>query len=328
MPGERAVDSIAASVRDAVHGRERGAGRMAYRFLLEVPENLAAEANIAVSEAGDAQVVVVRNSHALDFDQAYVDLTIAAHSLRVVNTLYTWFDDLGASRPDLRIVLHSGEELELEKTERGQMVAAIRRDQPWVERTIPMIGEHEPESILPEDEAAAPAPRAATAVATEPTWGVVAPVVESAGAFQIRALNHVGVRVTDLERAENFYRDFLSMDVVARARLNPDGTAVALGPDYSWTVANADGHGATISFLRNGPLVLSIQQLGRGARIERGVLDHISIRVDAAAFTNLKGQILMRSMETLVSEETRVIFRDPFFVTWELTLQSLPAFVS
>jgi catechol 2,3-dioxygenase-like lactoylglutathione lyase family enzyme len=208
------------------------------------------------------------------------------------------------------------------------MVAAIRRDQPWVERTIPMIGDHEPESIVPEDELAVSAPRRAAAVATEPTWGVVAPVVESAGAFQIRALNHIGVRVTDLERAENFYRDFLSMDVVARARANPDGTVSALGPDYNWTVANADGHGATVSFLRNGPLVLSIQQLGRGARIERGVLDHISIRVDAATFTQLKGQILMRSMETLVSEETRVIFRDPFFLTWELTLQSLPAFVS
>ena len=304
---------------------------MAYRFLLEAPENLAAEANIAVSEAGDAQVVVVRNSHALDFDQAYVDLTIAAHSLRVVDSLYAWFDSLGASRPDLRIVLHSGEELTLEKTERGQMVAAIRRDQPWVERTIPMIGDHEPESIVPDNDVAVSAPRrasAAAAVATEPTWGVVAPVVESAGAFQIRALNHVGVRVTDLERAENFYRDFLSMDVVARARVNPDSSVSALGPDYNWTVANADGLGATVSFLRNGPLVLSIQQLGRGARIERGVLDHISIRVDAATFTQLKGQILMRSMETLVSEETRVIFRDPFFLTWELTLQSLPAFVS
>jgi hypothetical protein len=240
MRTERAVDSIAASVRDAVNGRERGAGRMAYRFLLEVPENLAAEANIAVSEAGDAQVVVVRNSHALDFDQAYVDLTIAAHSLRVVETLYTWFDSLGASRPDLRIVLHSGEELELEKTERGQMVAAIRRDQPWVERTIPMIGDHEPESIVPEDEMAVSAPRRAAAVATEPTWGVVAPVVESAGAFQIRALNHIGVRVTDLERAENFYSIFsrwMSSPAPASTRTarSPRSARITTGPSPTRT---------------------------------------------------------------------------------------------
>ncbi|MER3437332.1 MAG: hypothetical protein C4346_06925, partial [Chloroflexota bacterium] len=86
---------------------------MAYRFLLEVPEDLAAEANVAVSAAGDAQVVVVRNSHGLGFDDPYVDLTVAAHTLRVIDTLYQWFDDLGASRPDIRVVLHSGERLAL-----------------------------------------------------------------------------------------------------------------------------------------------------------------------------------------------------------------------
>lgn len=302
---------------------------MAYRFLLEAPESLAAEANIAVSEASDAQVVVVRNSHALDYDESYVDLTIAAHSLRVIQTLYSWFDDLGASRPDLRIVLHSGERLAFEQVERGAMVAAIRRDQPWVERTIPMIGDHEPESIVPEQDLALSVPRRAAQAAPavmERTWGRIAPAEESTGAFQFRALNHIGVRVTDLERAEVFYRDFFSMEVLARARANANGAVEALGPDYSWGVANAASMGATVSFLRNGPLVLAIQLLGRGARIERGVLDHISLRVDAATFTALKGQILMRSMETLATSETAFIFRDPFFMTWEITLQSLPAF--
>lgn len=306
---------------------------MAYRFLLEVPESLAAEANIAVSEANDAQVVVVRNSHALDFDQPYVDLTIAAHSLRVIQTLYAWFDELGASRPDIRLVLHSGERLQLEKEERGSIIAAIRRDQPWVERTIPMIGEHEAESTVPNDGTAAavaiaPAAAATATAVAEPTWGRVAPVLPSAGAFQIRALNHIAVRVTDLERAETFYQDFLSMDVVARARANADGTVTALGPDYSWTAANAVGQSATVTFLRNGPLVLAVQQLGRGARIERGVLDHVSLRVDAQTFTNLKGQILMRSMETVATSETSIVFRDPFFLTWEITLQSVPSFLS
>src|SRR5918998_1549091 len=118
---------------------------MAYRFLLEVPASLAAEANTAVAEAADAQVVLVRNSHGLGFDDPSADLTVAAHSLRVVDTLYDWFDALGASRPDIRIVLHGGDRLSLEANDRGGMIAAIRRDQPWVERTIPKIGEHEEE---------------------------------------------------------------------------------------------------------------------------------------------------------------------------------------
>ncbi|MGI8476844.1 MAG: hypothetical protein ACR2OO_10790, partial [Thermomicrobiales bacterium] len=120
---------------------------MAYRFLLEVPEHLAAEANIAVAEAGDAQVVVVRNSSGMDFDVPYADLTVAAHSLRVIQSLYDWFDALGASSPDIRVVLHGGDRVSLESVERSAMVAAIRRDQPWVERTIPMIGEHEEDAV-------------------------------------------------------------------------------------------------------------------------------------------------------------------------------------
>src|SRR5687768_1760619 len=120
---------------------------MAYRFLLEVPERLAPAAQITVDGAGDAQVVVARNSHGLGFDDAYMDLTIAAHSLRVVDALYDWFDTLGASRPDVRLVLHGGDRLALEAHDRGAMVAAIRRDQPWVERSLPKIGEHEAEGF-------------------------------------------------------------------------------------------------------------------------------------------------------------------------------------
>ena len=300
---------------------------MAYRFLLEVPESLAAEANIAVGAAEDAQVVVVRNSHALDFDEPYVDLTIAAHSLRVIQTLYGWFDELGASRPDLRIVLHSGERLALEKEERSAMVAAIRRDQPWVERTIPLIGEHEGESILPDAGSGALEANSPSApVAAERTWGRVAPIAEATGAVQIRALNHIGVRVTDLERAEKFYHEFFSMDIVGRVRATGNGIGETLGADYSWGTASAAGKPATVSFLRNGPLVLAVQALGRGARIERGVLDHVSLRVDASTFNALKGQILMRSMEVLATTETSIIFRDPFYLTWEMTLQTLPAF--
>lgn len=303
---------------------------MAYRFLLEVPESLAAEANIAVGAAEDAQVVVVRNSHALDFDELYVDLTVAAHSLRVIQTLYGWFNDLGASRPDVRIVLHSGERLALEAVEHGDMVAAIRRDQPWVERTIPLIGEHQAESYLPEPDPAQRGPAVPRRVesATDRSWGRMAPIAEAAGAIQFRALNHIGVRVTDIERAETFYHDFFSMDVVGRARPTGNGGVEPLDASYSWASANAEGNPATVTFLRNGPLVLAVQSLGRGARIERGVLDHISLRVDASTFNALKGQILMRSMEVLATAETSIIFRDPFFLTWEITLQSLPTFMA
>ena len=122
---------------------------MAYRFLLEVPESLAEAASIAVDGAGDTQVLVIRPSHGLGVDDPYLDMTVAAHSLRVVDLLFDWYETIGSPRPDLRIVLHGGERYPLESVDRARMVALIRRDQPWVERTIPHIGDHEPMAKSP-----------------------------------------------------------------------------------------------------------------------------------------------------------------------------------
>jgi catechol 2,3-dioxygenase-like lactoylglutathione lyase family enzyme len=307
---------------------------MAYRFLLEVPETLAAEANIAVSEAGDAQVVVVRNSHGRNLDEPYVDLTVAAHSLRVIYTLSDWFSQMGPSRPDIRIVLHGGDRLALAEHDRGTLVAAIRRDQPWVERTIPKIGEHEVESFSALDQeaeliAALTSPNNSTAT-LERTWSTLPAVQEPVGGRKvaIRELNHFAVRVMDLEKAELFYTSFMSMDLVGRARRNGAGGYNAVEPDYSWEEATRKGREADISFLRNGPLVLALHRQGRGARLDRDLLDHISIRVDAVTFTAIKGQVLMQqAMEVVASTETAFAFRDPMGITWEIVLQSVPDFM-
>ena len=73
--------------------------------------------------------------------------------------------------------------------------------------------------------------------------------------------------------------------------------------------------------------MIALQRLGRGARLERGLLDHVSIRVDATTFTTLKGEVLIRSMELVGSAETAFAFRDPFGIVWEITLQSVPEFL-
>jgi catechol 2,3-dioxygenase-like lactoylglutathione lyase family enzyme len=277
---------------------------MAYRFLLEVPETLAAEAGMAVGEAGDAEVVVVRDSYRTDFDTPYLDLTIAAQSLRVVDNIYQWLDSVGIEGPDVRLVLHSGEKLPLAERDKGSVIGAIRRDQPWVERSIPKIGDHEPEDPTSADKRHA-------AVAD---FGARAPAVETEREVVIRQLNHIALQVTDLPKAEAFYTSLFSMDLVGRARRSASGEIELLD----------DGAEPTISFLRNGPLTIALEGAGRGARMERSILSHISIRVDAVTFTNLKGQALMRSYEMLMSTQTAFAFRDPFSVTWEITLYGAP----
>ncbi len=312
---------------------------MAYRFLLEVPATLATEASVAVDEASDAQVILVRNSHGLGYDDPYVDLTIAAHSLRVVETLYDWFDSLGASRPDIRIVLHGGDRLALEAHDRGAMIAAIRRDQPWVERSIPKIGEHEDADTtiaytegagLREgadtriDAAGGNAPAAGAALDASWIAPAVSAVREPARAVTLRALNHVAVNVTDLAKAERFYADFFTMDLLGRARRGQRGAYQPIDGDYRWDEAVRTGTEADVTFLANGPFTLALQRVGRGTRMERGILDHFSVTVDATTFTTLKAEILMRGFDTLATAETAFTFRDPFGIAWELTVQGTP----
>jgi catechol 2,3-dioxygenase-like lactoylglutathione lyase family enzyme len=210
-------------------------------------------------------------------------------------------------------------------------VAAIRRDQPWVERTIPKIGEHAEETFVTAEGAlnAGFASPFAPTTTLERSWSTLPAIQEPAGERQvaIRELNHIAVRVTDLDKAERFYTSFLSMDIVGRARQSAAGGYEALGADYDWPEATRAGKEADVTFLRNGPLVLALQRLGRGARLERGVLDHISVRVDATTYTRLKGQILIRSMELIASAETAFAFRDPIGLTWEISLQNVPEFM-
>ena len=316
---------------------------MAYRFLLAVPGYLADDANIAVSGAGDAQVLVMRSSHGLGFEDEYLDLTVAAHSLRVISTVYTWYESLAEPRPEVQLALHSGERLLLKQHDRGSLVAAIRRDQPWVERTVPHIGDHlvdTPTRPGPSDatdggtmtasRTALVNPVDASRVGTAPlerTWASL-PAAERAGRnVSIRGINHIAIRVTEIGKAERFYSTVLGMDVVARGKQGPGGGFELVDGPVRAQAAEATAQAPDVSFMRNGPLVIGLHRVGRGARIERDVLDHISLRVDASTYRQIKGEALMIPLEILATGENAFVFRDPFSVTWEVSMQGLPEFV-
>ena len=249
---------------------------MAYRFLLEVPESQAEAASIAVERAGDTQVLVVRPSHGLGVDDPYLDMTVAAHSLRVVDSLFDWYEASEAPRSDVRVVLHGGERHPLGAVDRARLVALIRRDQPWVERTIPHIGDHEPMAKTPRYSVGPGASEfepstdmtfetAQVAVAERGhEAGELLPTGEPASAFQIRTINYVLVQVNDLRKAEQFYQDFFAMHLLGRVRRGPDGTLMPLPADYSWDRAIQSGEMAETSFLSNGPLTLAAQRVGLG----------------------------------------------------------------
>jgi hypothetical protein len=308
---------------------------MAYRFLLEVPESLQEDANVVVNAVDDAQVLVIRNSHGLGFDDPYVDLTVAAHSLRVVDAVYAWYADLGADAPESRIamgiVLHSGQRLMVGDLSRAQMVAAIRRDQPWVERSIPKIGEHEtkhsPGSSLIESEVVPDveeetAFNATSAVATRtaPVAILAADEAKAAEGITVAGVPHALLKVYDIAKPERVYNELFGTELVGRGNRKRGGGWTFLPPLYDEETEAQDGVEPDYAFLQNGPLTIALEREGRGYPLDYiNVPTPIRLTVDMPSLNRIRAQVLMRSYTVL--DDTRpdaFAFRDPFGYTWAL----------
>ena len=305
---------------------------MAYRFLLEVPRTMVGDANAAIGMAGNAQVLVARASHGLGIDDEYQDLSIAALDLRVIPILYDWYRDIEADRPESRtavtIVLHDGRRFGLQNADPDQTIAAIRRDQPWVERSIPKIGEHERDRFVP---GRAPAATTAAAPAVS-TTAVAVPVGDTDPASRIAAVG-VGrsegtlrdegayrlVRVMDLAKPERFYHDILGMELVRRAMLAPDGTVTPIDDDYDHYTAAQTNSEADLAFLAHGPLKIVLQRAGRATVMPyEMIVNEFALQVEPALAREIKAQVLMRGYTLLEDEGNSFTFRDPFGVAWEI----------
>ena len=300
---------------------------MAYRFLLEVPERLADEASLVVDQAGDAQVVVERPSHGLGVDAPYVDLTIASHTLRVIELLGEWYTGLPEPRPNVGVVLHGGERYSLGEISPKRIVALIRHDQPWVERSIPHVGDHEPKVAPAGFSTGAGAPAVEVLDVQESTGGLglaeAALIVEEEAprrGLQAQAINYVLVQVNNLQKAERFYQDFFAMQLLGRLRRSGDGPLAPLPADYSWEQAQKTGELADVTFFSSGPLTLAVQNVGMGVLLGKGPVELVSVGVDARTFTRLKGEVLMYPLSILRSGVASFVFRDPLGVNWEIAV--------
>ena len=280
---------------------------MAYRLMLEVPEADREAAEIEIGAVPGTQIVVTRTSYVEGYDTPYAALTVASENLRLIDTIYRWYGSRGGSQLDARLVLHSGQRLSLADHTPGSMVAAIRTDQPWVEHSIPRIGDHAEQEFL------APATADGTALATTP----------AGRAITIDHVNFVAVNVMDLRRAEEFYTQFLDMSIVGRTRTDDQGKYHLIDDDYQWEQAIVTETVADDSYVRNGKLILALHRVGAGARLDRNVLDRISIQVDAASYNRLKAKVLVGAYEFLGETQASFVFRDPFGVPWEISLAGL-----
>ena len=296
---------------------------MAYRFLLEVPATLSENANVAVTTAGDAQILVSRASHGLGFDDLYANLTVAAHSLHVVNTLYGWAGEIGATRPDSRVqigvVLHSGKRIGLHEIDAPGLVSAIRRDQPWVEHSVPRIGDHERELVTGlntnDPEAAAIATHEASPAS--PITNVN--LIDAEDELSIRGRNYAVIQVQELAPAERLYDELLGLTLAQRMRQDEDGVWKELGASYDHANAARDNSEADVAFLQQGPLNIALVRAGRAARLDYATVNNqIGVAMTAEAAARVKALVLMGGYTLLTAAGRAFSFRDPFGVVWSI----------
>jgi uncharacterized glyoxalase superfamily protein PhnB len=303
---------------------------MAYRFLLEVPANLTAEANVAVATAGDAEVLVDRAAHGLGVDVPYNNLTVAAHSLRIVSTLYAWASDIGATRPDSRvqigIVLHSGRRIGLHDIDAPALVASIRRDQPWVETSAPKIGEHERETVagLNTNLELAPEPGTVAVAEQAPPSAITAvDLIDAEDEVTVRGRTFAVIQVLELVDAESFYADLFGLRLDGRMRQDEHGTWQDVEEGYDHATAVWNGTEADIAFMHNGPLHVALTRAGRAARLDYSIVSNrLAVAMEASMAAAIKAKILMRGHTLLAAEGPAFTFRDPYGVAWSIHPQS------
>ncbi len=136
--------------------------------------------------------------------------------------------------------------------------------------------------------------------------------------LEIQAFDHIALRVANIRQAEDFYHEFLEMDVIARARRSSNGWDV-MPDDFDWVEGLHTGYYPELVVLRNGPVSLFLVNAGRGTVLSEPKLAHLGLRVSTETLATLRGMVLIRSYPVVQDDVHAFRFRDPYGVTWHLT---------
>lgn len=309
---------------------------MAYRFLLEVPDELYSQANVVISHTPGAGINDTHIGIGGDFDNPGTTVTVAAQSLEIAWALKDWYADVQASTPNaspVNYLLTNGTRLPVASTNPRDVVAAIRRDQPWVDRSIPRIGEHithtAPAGTLKSAVGSVATRPSGTAMVNAPRVGNVTILATDEPtdhpAITIEGATMLHLPMLELFRAEQAYAEVFGAVLVDRADRDGDG-------GYIWHNAQPGQQGdvrdqpeADYAFLQNGPLLLALHRFGRAAplSVHSNVPAPIKLLVEDDSLETIKAEALVRNW-TVMDDSTAgiFVFRDPFGYTWEIHAQS------
>lgn len=278
---------------------------MTYRFMLEVPEELGQETATVIESVPDAEALTVRRPDAATPMGQQMEITVVAQSLAVIDRLYEWLDSLDPS-VNIHLDLFGGDRYSLRAYDSDSLQRAISDHQPAVDVPAP---------VAPRQRA-----RGSNLIAEIPYGGSMTDVTTLAPAarkVELGSLDHIGLKVRDIARAERFYQTFFGMEIVYRA-YREDDRWVQLDESFDWSESIHTGIAPEVVRMENDPIALSLIDVGAGRILYENRIDHLSLRVPRATFNMLRGEALFHSFTVFEDIINAFRFVDPFGVVWQL----------
>ncbi len=281
---------------------------MTYRFVLDVPEALHESAKAAVETARDAMILIERRPNPMSAEGSRAELSVAAHSLDVIDVVYRWLAETG-DIGDVFLDAYKGGRFPLVEHDPKELRRLIQGTQYWYENTMPNV--HYLDAGVMEGGAK---------VADVPYGGRTAAgsaVAVPDQAVTLGQLDHVAVRVRDPFKAESFYRDFFGMSVSYRARREDDRWQ-HLPADYEWSQRHSTGIEPDIVRLENGAVSLVVINAGAASVLMESRVAYISVTAPIETLNALRGRALFASYTVQEDSPRAFRFIDPFGISWQI----------
>lgn len=285
---------------------------MAYRFVLDLPEVSHADAKTVIDSVADAQVLIDRHPRAANPENARAELTVAAHSLDVIDALYAWMAERDINQ-DVFLHAFKGQRIHLPEYDARTMRSMIQGDQYWFENTVPRL-HYVDQAFMEGGARVSDVPfggRSATGTA----------IVPAETRVDLGTIDHVAVRVRDMRRAEAFYQDFFGMSVIYRAYQDQDRWH-HFDADFDWIESISTGVAPEIVRLENGAIAILLINVGGGAVMHEQRVAYISVSVPMETLNALRGRVLFSSFTLQEDSSHAFRFVDPFGLTWQIVAGS------
>lgn len=285
---------------------------MTYRFVLDVPEELHESAKAAVGTARDAMVLIEHRSTPVNSDEQRIELSVTAHSLDVIDTVYRWLAETGPAAETVYLDAYKGGRFPLIEHDPKGLRRLIQGNQYWYENTMPNV--HYLDAGMMEGGAkVADVPyggRSASGTAIAPAETQV----------QLGPVDHIAVRVKDIYRAEVFYQDFFGMNVIYRARRDDDRWE-HLPTDFDWVERHRTGVEPDIIRMENGEVSLVVINAGAASVMHENRVAYISVCAPIETLNALRGRALFAAYTVQEDSPRAFRFIDPFGVSWQIVAQ-------